>query len=157
MITSSLTRPAARPASFQLRFFTSAKLSGLKKASRIAESDRGAGGAAAAWEEVRSGVKAVLAEGAPAWPFAVAGAGFAAGAAGESDPWVGWGSTGGSGAVSSGRSPGVPAAPADDEVVGDETDFAAGLADGRCGVLSLAMAGGAESMAGINSGLGPSN
>ncbi len=53
------------------------------------ESDRGAGGAAAVWDDVRSGTEAVLAEGAPAWPFCVVGAGFAAGAAGDSDPLMG--------------------------------------------------------------------
>ena len=90
MITSSLTRAAARPASFQLRSFAiSVRLSGLKDARLTAESDRGAGGAAAVWDDVRSGAEAVLAEGAPVWPFCVVGAGFVAGAAGDSDPLVG--------------------------------------------------------------------
>ena len=89
-MTSSLTRPAARPASFQLRpFAISVRLSGLKDARGTADSDRGAGGAAAVWDDVRSGTEAVLAEGAPAWPFCVVGAGFAAGAAGDSDPLMG--------------------------------------------------------------------
>src|SRR5271157_149005 len=90
VMTSSLTRPAARPASFQLRpVATSARLSGLKDARRTTESDCGAAGAAAVWDEVRSGAETVLAEGAPAWPFCVVGAGFVAAAAGDSDPLVG--------------------------------------------------------------------
>src|SRR5271166_6060175 len=89
VMTSSLTRPAARPASFQFRSFAiSVRLSGLNDARRTAEADRGAGGAAAVWDDVRSGAEAVLAEGAPAWPFCVVGAGFV-GAAGDSDPLVG--------------------------------------------------------------------
>ena len=39
------------------------RLSGLKEARRDCGSDRGAGGAAAVWDEVRSGAEAVLAEG----------------------------------------------------------------------------------------------
>ena len=62
-MTSSLTRAAARPASFQLRSIAiSVRLAGLKDARRPRESDRGAGGAALVWDDVRSGAEAVLAE-----------------------------------------------------------------------------------------------
>src|SRR5208283_1581402 len=92
VMTSSLTRAAARPASFQLRSIAiSVRLAGLMDARRPGESDRGAGGAAVVWDDVRSRAEAVLAEGAPAWPFCVVGAGFAAGAAGDSEPLMGCG------------------------------------------------------------------
>lgn len=115
-----------------------------------AESDRGASGAAAVRDDVRSEAEARLAEGEPAWPFCVVGPGSAAGAAGESDPLVGSGSTGGCGAVSSGKSLGAPAALADGGV-----GFGAGSVAGGSAALALAEAGAAGSMGGIKSGLGP--